>query len=100
MTVRYLAEALAEYEAAAAWYDERDPAAGDGFVEAIERAEAMICEVPLAWAAWPGARTGIRRYLLPYFPYAIAYELRGEEVVILAVAHQRRRPGYWFSREG
>jgi toxin ParE1/3/4 len=32
------------------------------------------------------------------FPFTLVYRLRGDEVEILAVAHARRRPGYWRSR--
>jgi toxin ParE1/3/4 len=98
MIVRYIAEALAEYEAAASWYDDRDPRAGDDFVQAIERAEWLIAEMPLAWPPWPGARAGVRRYVVPGLLFSIAYEVVGDEIVILAVAHQRRRPGYWHAR--
>ncbi len=39
MKIRYLPEALAEYQATAAWYEEQSPGSGDDFVAAIERAE-------------------------------------------------------------
>ncbi len=99
MNVRYVPEALVEYEVAAAWYDDHSPGAGDGFADAIERAELLIAETPRTWPQWPGARTGVRRYLIPGLLYSIAYEIVGDEIVILAVAHQRRRPGYWFNRK-
>jgi len=98
VNVRYLPEALVEYEAAAVWYDDHSPGAGDGFADAIERAELLIAETPRAWPQWSGARAGVRRYLIPGLLYSIAYEVVGDEIVILAVAHQRRRPGYWFNR--
>lgn len=99
MKIRYLPEALAEYEAAATWYDEQGPGSGDNFVAAIERAERVIATMPGTWPQWPGARSGTRRYLVPNFMFSIAYRHRGDEVVILAVAHPRRRPGYWFERD-
>jgi toxin ParE1/3/4 len=40
----------------------------------------------------------IRRALLARFPYAIVFLVRPEEVRVLAVAHAKRRPGYWLSR--
>lgn len=98
MNVRYLPEALAEYEAAALWYDDRSSGAGDDFAEAIERAELLIAETPRTWPQWPGARPGVRRYLVPGLLFSIAYEIVADEIVILAVAHQRRRPDYWFAR--
>jgi plasmid stabilization system protein ParE len=99
VNVRYIPEALAEYEAAAAWYDDQSPGAGDDFADAIERAELLLAETPRTWPRWPGARPGVRRYLIPGLLYSIAYEIVGDDVVILAVAHQRRRPGYWFKRK-
>ena len=99
MNVRYLSEALAEYEAAAKWYDDHHPGAGDDFVQAIERAEGLLAEMPRAWPQWPGARVGVRRYVVPGLRFSIGYEIVGQEIVILAVVHQRRRPGYWFARE-
>ncbi len=98
MNVRYVHEALAEYEAAATWYDDHNPGAGDDFAQAIERAEWLIADMPRAWPQWPGARSGVRRYVVPGLLFSIAYEIVGSEVVVLAVVHQRRRPGYWFKR--
>jgi hypothetical protein len=49
VNVRYVPEALAEYEAAAAWYDDHSPGAGDDFADAIERAELLIAETPRTW---------------------------------------------------
>ena len=99
MNVRYVPEAVAEYEAAANWYDDHSPGAGDNFADAIERAELLIAETPRTWPQWPGARPGVRRYLIPGLLYSIAYEIVSDEIVILAVAHQRRRPNYWFGRK-
>ena len=61
MNVRYVPEALAEYEAAAAWYDDHSTGAGDDFADAIERAELLIAETPRTWPQWPGARTAPHR---------------------------------------
>ena len=99
MKIRYLPEALAEYQATAAWYEEQSPGSGDDFVAAIERAETAIAARPATWPQWPGAGVGTRRYLVPSYMFAIAFRRRGDEIVILSVSHQRRRPGYWFERE-
>ncbi len=45
----------------------------------------------------PDERT-IRRFLLRRFPYVIIYEIVSDEIHILAVAHTKRRPGYWKNR--
>jgi toxin ParE1/3/4 len=40
-------------------------------------------------------REGNRRRVLHRFPYSVIYEAQGSTVTVLAVAHHRRRPGYW-----
>lgn len=79
--------------------DELSPDAGDDFVAAIEKAERTIAVLPSAWPPWPGAKLGVHRYLVPGTLYAIAYRIRDEEIVVLAVAHQRRSPRYGFRRD-
>jgi len=39
-----------------------------------------------------------RRYAFPRYPFSLVYILRGEDIEIVAVAHGRRRPGYWRAR--
>jgi plasmid stabilization system protein ParE len=39
-----------------------------------------------------------RRLLLPRFPYHVVYRLSPAEIVVVAVAHAKRRPGYWKRR--
>jgi len=40
---------------------------------------------------------GTRRYVLPDFPYSVIYFVEAA-IIIVAVAHDRRRPGYWRER--
>ena len=53
---------------------------------------------------WPVARRvpprlGARGYMLKRFPYDIVYRLVGDgELEVVAVAHHKRRPGYWAKR--
>jgi hypothetical protein len=70
---------------------------GSDFAVEVERALAVIGENPRAWPGWPDAseELEIRRFLLSRFPFALAYR-----VIVLAVAHAKRRPGYWLSRAG
>ncbi|MGH8701418.1 MAG: type II toxin-antitoxin system RelE/ParE family toxin, partial [Burkholderiales bacterium] len=39
-----------------------------------------------------------RRILLNRFPYSVVYRTSSDEIIVIAVAHQRRRPGYWRRR--
>ncbi|WP_437756632.1 type II toxin-antitoxin system RelE/ParE family toxin [Sorangium sp. So ce1389] len=85
----------------AVWYDERRPGLGDEFVAEVSSALARIGEVPGAFPSWPAASAAslhIRRAVLDRFPYVIAFELRAEHLLVLAIAHAKRRPLYWLSR--
>jgi len=88
-------EALAEAEAAAEWYAARSPKAAAGFVAEVEAAIATILRIP---AAWPAFDHGTRRYLLRRFPYSVVYRIDPDRILIVAVAHGHRRPGYWRTR--
>jgi len=46
----------------------------------------------------PAPELGIRRALLPRFPFGLVFLQIGREIRIVAVAHAKRRPGYWLHR--
>jgi plasmid stabilization system protein ParE len=94
---RFHADALAEYEAAATWYAERSIDASRRFVKLIEGAVATAREFPLAGPGWRG-RADVRVRALRRVPYSVVYMLAAGQLVVIAVAHQRRRPGYWLGR--
>lgn len=50
--------------------------------------------------AWPSAEANTRRVLLGDFPYQLVYRVEGDEVRVYAVAHLKRKPGYWLERVG
>jgi len=56
----------------------------------------VILANPKVGAIFRGTR---RRYLLRRFPYSIIYQVSTDELRVIAVAHQRRRPGYWAGRK-
>lgn len=84
---------------AAEWYSERVSGLGERFLLDTESAFARIDEAPLTGAPWAHRRLpdGVRRMFLRSFPYAVVYIVE-PRVVIVAVAHLRRRPGYWVKR--
>lgn len=87
--------ALAEAEAAAAWYAERDQRVGALFVEALDAALHRIAEAP---GRWPAYLHGTRRVRLGRFPYVVVYREEPARILVVAVAHTRRRPGFWSER--
>jgi plasmid stabilization system protein ParE len=96
-----LAEAEAELGDAAAWYDEQREGLGDELLVVVQESLLVISEAPEAWPRWPDAPERIppiRRFVLPRFPYSIAYQVRSDFVIVLAVAHGSRQPLYWIGR--
>jgi plasmid stabilization system protein ParE len=99
-SLRLHPEAEVDVAEAAVWYEQCQKGLGSDFLAELERSFTMILEAPTTWSPWPGLEPnlGIRRFLLARFPYGIAYELAGEDIIVFAVAHLARRPGFWKSR--
>jgi len=98
--VRLHPSASADLTAAGDGYELQVPGLGFDLVEEFERALDTVTERPATWPYWPGVGEGfgVRRFLLARFPFAIAFIAEADEVVVLALAHLRRRPGYWLGR--
>ena len=94
--LEYLDEAVVEAEAAARWYAERSARAAARFSAELDEAEAAIHDQP---DAWPAFDHGTRRYLLRRFPFSVVYRIETSRILIVAVAHGRRRPDYWKHRK-
>ncbi|SRR5712691_3377786 len=88
-------QALQEAENAVAWYAERSMRAAERFVEEMEVAAAAIGEAPERWSRFDGEA---RRMFLRRYPYVVIYRVLTNRIQVLAVAHGRRRPGYWRER--
>lgn len=74
-------DAVTEATAAGDWYDTQRPGLGADFASELERAFELILDNPQAWPMWPGTTAGltVRRFLLPRFPFALAYTGRASE---------------------
>jgi len=88
-------EAIAEARAAYGWYRERNESAAEAFLAELDRALELISEGPMRW---PVYLHGTRHFLLRRFPFAVVYRETGETIQIVAIAHGRRKPGYWKDR--
>ncbi|SRR5216683_1558088 len=84
-----------EIEAADDWYLQRSVDASAGFIAAIIDAFENISQAP---GRWPKHLHGTRRFVLHHFPFSIIYLDEPDVVSILAVAHNKRKPGYWKPR--
>ena len=95
--VEFHPEAAEEYSEAYQWYVDRGERVGAAFETEVERALRLIIEAP---ERWPTFALGCRRLVVRKFPYSIIYGLQDGRVWVVGVAHQRRRPGYWYHRVG
>lgn len=93
--LRFHPEAIEEAKAARLWYSERSISAGAGFVRELDRTLTAIQEAPHRWADY---LHGTKRKSMARYPYRIVYRFNDEYIVVIAVAHGRRRPGYWRTR--
>lgn len=87
----------AEAEGREAWlrYRAIDPALASRFLAALDSAMARLSENP---DRWPLYLHGTRRLLVHRFPFALIYRVSSGSTLVVAIAHQRRRPGYWRRR--
>jgi toxin ParE1/3/4 len=91
----FLVPAEEEMLEAAEYYESQRRGLGRTFLAEVQRTVDRIVENPRLGQA---VRQGIRRRLLRRFPFGILYQVDPEEIVIIAVMHLRRRPGYWSDR--
>ena len=94
---RFHPAAEAEFNAAIDWYVARSTNAATDFAADVRNAVQLIVELPQAWPTWPG-RDDLRVRVLRRFPFSVIYSVETETMVVVAVAHHRRRPGYWLGR--
>lgn len=98
--VRILDEAAEEAVEAAAWYDNEHAGLGQEFSQVIDAAIDLLEDDIVPLTSMPGAAglRGAKRLVLKRFPYDIVVRESVDEVIVVAVAHQSRRPGYWRDR--
>jgi len=95
--IRFDPAARRELNEAADFYDAEDPGLGGAFLDAAERAFEQIQAFP---ESSPISLGPVRTKVLSAFPFSIIYWVTDDEVIIvLALAHHRRRSEYWRARE-
>jgi plasmid stabilization system protein ParE len=92
---RFLEEADAEFQEQIAYFDQQSTGLGDRFVADVEATVRNICEYPDSGSH---LSRNVRKRVLRVFHYNILYLNEPEEVVVVAVAAHKRRPGYWRKR--
>ena len=77
------------------WYRDRSLSAAAGFEREIDHAIARIQDAP---ERYPLTKRGRRRFVLLEYPFNLIYRIHEQQIQIIAVAHQSRRPEYWLRR--
>lgn len=95
MNIRLLQPAQAELDEAMTWYAQQVPGLGDAFLIETLKTIQLIEQYPNAWHP---LAPYIRRCRLRRFPYSVIYTHDGSDLLVLAIAHQHRKPGYWQDR--
>ena len=80
---------------AALFYEGRSAGLGLDFLEEVEQTVASILTHP---TSGPVISQNIRRRIVRRFPFGVLYAVQGDQIVIVAVAHLKRRPHYWKGR--
>ena len=95
--VRIAGPASEEFTEAVRWYESRRPGLGAELYDAVKATIESIERQPeIGATAYEDAKS--RRVLVTHFPYQVVYRLEDAEIVILAIAHLKRRPGFWKHR--
>lgn len=90
--LKFSGRAVREIGAAFDWYEEQSKGLGSEFELAFELQLKRLEQVPLLYAE---ILPGVRRVLLPRFPYGVFYTVKSEMVYVLAVIHSARNPKRW-----
>ena len=88
-------DARAEFLAAVEYYEESQSGLGRRFRLHVESAVQSIGEDPFRYRV---LHPPFRRCLLQKFPYSVIFSIESEHILIIAVAHTKRKPGYWHER--
>jgi toxin ParE1/3/4 len=95
MTFHFHPQALDEFRESAEFYELRRTGLGATFTLEIEAAIQRILEAPQRWRT---LEQDVRTCRTNTFPYAILYTIESDSILILAVMHLHREPGYWRNR--
>jgi len=97
MIARILTAAESELEEATDYYNERQAGLGTEFVQEFRRALDLVLKWPAAWLR-VARTTSARRIQLDRFPYRVIYQIVDNEIIVVAIAHTKRRATYWRDR--
>lgn len=96
MNYHFHPDAEAELNDTVDHYEGCQEGLGLEFAEEVHSTIRSICRFPYAWAP---LSKNTRRCLMKRFPYGIVFQIKGDEIIIVAVMHLSRKLGYWIKRQ-
>src|SRR5438105_11891847 len=101
MRPRLLREAERELRKAIRYYQRSRAGLGAEFYRYVNETMTAIADHPEQFPVYEGmaARRQFRRARVKRFPYVVVFENRADELLVVAVAHASRKPGYWQRRK-
>lgn len=95
LAVEFHPDARSDFYDAIDWYENERPGLGGAFTDAVREAISRAADSPQHGSP---IGTDIRRVFVDAFPYAVLYAVESARILVVGVAHFRRRPGYWQRR--
>ncbi len=95
--LKFASRAVREIGEAFDWYEEQSKGLGNEFELAFELQLKRLEQTPFLCTE---IISGVRRTLLPRFPYAVFYTVKDDLVHVLGVIHTARSPKRWPSKRG
>ena len=95
LPIDYLPAARCDFDASFDWYAERRAQAAVRFADAVDEALARVCASPTRFPSNDGMH---RESPFKKFPFRFVYRVIEDRVLVVAIAHAKRRPGYWRDR--
>jgi plasmid stabilization system protein ParE len=92
MKVLFSQLAQLELEDACRFYAHAEPGLDRRFKSEVRKTALRIAGYP---RAWPTERGDVRKCLIHRFPYKLLYSIESDHILVVALAHQHRRPDYW-----
>jgi plasmid stabilization system protein ParE len=96
MKVIFTELAKHEFSDVVVYYELEYEGLGKKFREEVKASISRVRQFP---TAWPPERGEIRKYIMHTFPYKILYSIEKDHILIIAIAHQHRKPDYWIDNK-
>jgi plasmid stabilization system protein ParE len=95
LPIDYLPGARRDFDESFDWYAERSPQSAQRFTDAVDAALVRIAANPTRFNSADGVH---RECPVKKFPFRIVYRLIDNGILVVAIAHAKRRPGFWRNR--